>query len=118
MSTRLRLMERLAAIAGGLFMSLAAQGQNAFSPGGADYAIAGALPGDQTWAQASVNTNGGVLVWTDNAADTNGFGIRAVRLTSGLIKSGSIFRANSFQVGDQEKAQVMAAFPADERTDT
>ena len=106
MSSMQRFSGRLAIIAAALFLAGLAQGQNAFSPGGADYTIVGALPGDQTWPQASVNTNGGVLVWTDNAADTNGFGIRAVRLTTGLVKSGNIFRANSIQAGDQEKAQV------------
>lgn len=97
---------RFAAFAGLLLGTVFAHGQNAFSPGGTDYAIAGALPGDQTWSQVSVNTNGGLLVWQDNAADTNGFGIRAVRLTSGLIKSGNIFRANTIQAGDQERPQV------------
>lgn len=106
MSNRLRSMGPLAAIVGALFVVTAAQGQNAFSPGGADYTIAGALLGDQTWPQAAVNTNGGVLVWQDNAADTNGFGVRAVRLTSGLLKTGPIFRANYLQNGDQEKPQV------------
>ena len=106
MSTPPRFTGRLAALASLLLLAVSVHAQNAFSPGGTDYTIAGALPGDQTWPQVSVNTNGGVLVWTDNAADTNGFGIRAVRLTSGLVKSGSIFRANSIQAGDQEKAQV------------
>ena len=106
MSTSLRFLGRLAAFASLLVLAVLAPAQNAFSPGGTDYAIAGALPGDQTWPQVSVNTNGGVLVWTDNAADTNGFGIRAVRLTTGLLKSGSIFRANSIQAGDQEHPQV------------
>jgi len=106
MSNRLRLMGPLAAIAGALFVATVAQGQNAFSPGGADYTIAGALPGDQTWPQASVNTNGGVLVWTDNSLTTNGLNIRAVRLTSGLAKSGNLFRVNSLLIGDHEKPQV------------
>ena len=106
MKTWLRLVAPFVVFVVTLLVATTAQGQNAFSPGAADYTIAGALPGDQTWADAAVGTNGGVLVWTDNGADTNGFGIRAVRLTSGLVKSGSIFRANATQAGDQEKAKV------------
>lgn len=85
-----------------------ARAQNAFSPGGNDYFIAGALVGDQAGPQAAVGTNGGVLVWSDNGVDgrTNGLGISAVRLTAGLVKSGNIFRVNSILADDQEKPQV------------
>jgi len=89
-----------------LALPLLSGAQNAFSPGGNDYAIIGGLVGDQTAPQAVVRTNGGVLVWQDNAADGNGLGVRAVRLGGGLNKSGNIFRVNSTTVGDQEKPQV------------
>ena len=84
------------------------QGQNAFSPGGNDYSIAGALIGDQTSPQAVIKATGGYVVWQDNAADTNGMGIRAVRLDGNLNKSGSVFRVNSIAAGDQEKPQLAA----------
>src|SRR5260221_14192000 len=59
---------------------LAVFGQNAFSPGGPDYAIAGALPGDQTFPHAAINATGGWLVWQDNAVDGDGLGIRSQKL--------------------------------------
>jgi len=106
MFSQLHCLGRLAVFISLLAVTFFSPAQNAFSPGGADYSIAGALPGDQTWPQAAVGTNGGVLVWQDNAADTNGFGINAVRLTAGMVKSGNIFRANYIQAGDQERPQV------------
>lgn len=91
-----------------LALPILVSGQNAFSPGGNDYRIAGALPGDQTWPQASVNTNGGYLVWQDNAANANEMRIRFGRLNSGLIMSGGPFlvSTNVLNAGDQEKPQV------------
>lgn len=84
----------------------AAQGQNAFSPGGADFQVAGALIGDQTGPSVAASTNGGVVVWQDNAADGNGLGVRVIRLNTSLQSSGNIFRANATTVGDQEKPKV------------
>ncbi len=81
-------------------------GQNTFSPGGNDYAIAGALPGDQTWPQAAINTNGGYLVWQDNSLTTSGLCIRAERLSSTLVQSAAPFRVNVSSTGDNEKPQV------------
>ena len=81
-------------------------GQNAFSPGGPDYAVAGALPGDQTFPQAAISPAGGWLVWQDNAVDGDGVGIRAQALNSSLVKSGAALRVNVQGAGDQEKPQV------------
>ena len=81
-------------------------GQNAFSPGGNDYLIAGALPGDQTFPQAAVNTNGGYLVWQDNSLSTNGLSIRAERLDGTLSQTGALFQVNVQTAGDHEKPQV------------
>ena len=106
MSSLLRTLKRLALGGWLLAVSAVASGQNAFSPGGPDYAIAGALPGDQTFPQAAINTTGGYLVWQDNAVDGDGLGINAQRLNSGLLKSGAAFRVNVQGVGDQEKPQV------------
>ncbi len=81
-------------------------GQNAFSPGGNDYLIAGALPGDQVWPSVAVNTNGGYLVWQDNSLGTSGTCVRAERLNLGFVQSGPLFRVNVQSAGNQEKPQV------------
>ena len=106
MSSLLRTLKGLAL--GGWLLALPAlvSGQNAFSPGGPDYAIAGALTGDQTSPQAALSSTGGWLAWQDNAADGDGLGINAQRLNGGLFKSGSAFRVNVQGAGDQEKPQV------------
>ncbi len=80
--------------------------QNAFSPGGNDYPIAGALGGDQTAPQAAVNASGGWLVWQDNAVDGDGLGIKAQRLSANLTQAAAGFRVNGQGAGDQEKPQV------------
>lgn len=103
-----RLSDRLAAIAGLLLFTAFAHGQNAFSPGGNDYPIAGSLNGDQTSPHATIKSSGGYLVWQDNGADGNGLGIRAERLDSNLNKLNPVFRVNSITIGDQEKPQVAA----------
>ncbi len=101
---------RLALLCGLLAVPLLAWGQNAFSPGGNDYVIAGALAGDQIAPQAAVNANGGFLVWQDNAVNNYGLRIRAQRLGSGLTRTLSPFvvssAASSSSTGDQEKPQV------------
>jgi hypothetical protein len=83
-------------------------GQNAFSPGGDDYLIVGPLPGDQTFPQAAVKTNGGYLVWQDNSLSTNGLSIRAERLGATLAQAGPLllFQVNVQTAGDHEKPQV------------
>jgi len=97
-------------LGGLLAIPLLASGQNAFSPGGNDYVIAGALAGDQIAPQAAVNAGGGFLVWQDNAVNTNGLRIRAQGLNSGFTRSLSPFvvssLASSASTGDQEKPQV------------
>ncbi len=93
-----------------LAIPLLVRGQNAFSPGGNDYAIASAIAGDQTAPQAAVSATGGYLIWQDNSVTTNGLRIRAHRLNSGLTRSLSPFVVSSVlntpSVGDQEKPQV------------
>jgi hypothetical protein len=106
----LRAAASLAVLAGLLAMPLLASAQNAFSPGGTDYAIAGALAGDQTAPHAAVSANGGFLVWQDNAVNNYGLRIRAQRLGSALTQSLTPFVvssvAGSSSAGDQEKPQV------------
>jgi hypothetical protein len=80
---------------------------NPFSPGSADYKVVGSLVGDQINAQLSLSTNGGYLVWQDNAADIDGFGIRAQRIDTSMQKVGPIFRVNSVTAGEQENPQVV-----------
>ena len=110
MSPLLFAVRRLAIYGWLLAMPLLVSGQNAFSPGGNDYVIAGALAGDQTAPQAAVNTTGGWLVWQDNAANPNGLRIRAQRLNGSLAQAQAPFlvssAAASASAGDQEKPQV------------
>jgi len=89
-----------------LALPVMVSGQNNFSPGGSDYFIAGHLPGDQTWPQAAIAPSGGYLVWQENAIDTNGLGIAAEALNANLTPTGSRFRVNVQQAGDQEKPAV------------
>jgi hypothetical protein len=109
--SRLPHAARGVAVLGGLLaLPLLALGQNAFSPGATDYAIAGALAGDQTAPHAAVSTSGGFLVWQDNAVNNYGLRIRAQRLGSALTQSVTPFVvssvAGSSSTGDQEKPQV------------
>jgi hypothetical protein len=64
----------------------------AYFTNGSEYAIVGALPGDQTFAQASLAAQGGFLVWEDNGADGKGLGILGVGLDSNLQAVQSPFR--------------------------
>lgn len=89
-------------------LPLTAAAQNAFAPGGNDYPITGPLPGDQTMPHLALRTNGGFVVWQDNAADGNGLGIRAQRLDANFNRLGPLFRVNSIAAFDQEKPQVAA----------
>lgn len=106
MSKQLHFLGKVALVTASLALAIAASAQNAFSPGGVNYPIAGALPGDQTLPHAAITGAGGYLVWQDNAADTNGLGIRAERLDALLNKSSLPFRVNATQAGDQEQPQV------------
>jgi len=109
-SPLLRAARTFALVGGLLTVPLLATGQNAFSPGGNDYVIAGALAGDQTAPHAAVSASGGFLVWQDNAVNNYGLRIRAQRLDSSLTRSLSPFVvssvAGSSTIGDQEKPQV------------
>lgn len=108
MSSKLRAVKRIALGGMCLAMPLLAGGQNAFSPGGNDYLIAGALAGDQTFPNAAIKATGGYLVWQDNSPSTNGLRIRAARLNSSLAMSGAPFlvSTNATRAGDREKPQV------------
>ena len=110
MSSLLCACKRLAIFGWLLAVPVLVSGQSAFSPGGNNYAIAGALAGDQSSPQSAINSAGGYLVWQDNSASTNGLRIKAVRLNPDLTASGVPFvvsaNAGSKITFDQEKPQV------------
>lgn len=80
--------------------------QGTYATNGGEYAIAGALPGDQVHPAVALTTNGGFLVWQDNITDPTGLGISALRLDSSFSGVLSPFRVNAGQVGDQERPQA------------
>ncbi len=80
--------------------------QASFRNNGGEYAIAGAMPGDQVHPHLSLSTAGGYLVWEDNITDGDGLGISARRVDSSLSGSLSPFRVNQNGSGDQERPQV------------
>lgn len=81
-------------------------GQGNFPPQEAEYAIIGALPGEQTRHSLSLNGSGGYLVWQDNRTDGDGLGVSARRLNGTLSGELGVFRVNEQGVGDQENPQV------------
>ena len=93
----------------GLFLALPAVvfGQtNYYTTNGMEYAIAGSLPGDQVWPDVAAGTNGGFVVWQDNATDGSGSGVSAQRLDATLSGTLSAFRVNVQGTNDQENARV------------
>jgi hypothetical protein len=85
--------------------------QPALTPQGVEYGAAGALPGDQVWPAAAVNSGGGYLVWQDNSANNSALRIMAERLGPSLtpgVNSPFVVSAlaRSRSTGDQEKPQV------------
>jgi hypothetical protein len=82
------------------------QAQGHYAPGGGEYNIAGELPGEQMYPQASVTTTGGYLVWEDNRTDGFGLGISALKLDSSLSGVMSSFRVNVNGNHDQERPSV------------
>jgi hypothetical protein len=93
----------------GLFLGLPAAvfGQaNYYSTHGNEYAVIGALPGDQVFPDAAVSSSGGFVVWQDNITDGDGEGISARRLDGTLSGSLSTFRVNQQGTNDQENPRV------------
>lgn len=80
--------------------------QNAYTSLGQPYAIAGALPGDQTFPALSIQADGGYLVWHDAQTDSSGQGISAYRLNNSLSGVLASFRVNEQGALDQEHPQV------------
>ncbi|MES1181074.1 MAG: hypothetical protein ABUL66_04355, partial [Verrucomicrobiota bacterium] len=57
---------------------------NYYRTNGTEYAVIGSLPGDQVFPSAALTTNGGFVVWQDNATDGSGWGVSARRLDGTL----------------------------------
>jgi hypothetical protein len=83
-----------------------ASGQPILLAQGAEYPIAGKLPGDQVHAQVALSGSGGLVVWQDNFTDGDGLGISARRIDQSLSPTLSTFQVNQQAAGDQENAQV------------
>jgi hypothetical protein len=79
---------------------------NYYTTNGTEYAVIGSLPGDQVFPDVAVSTNGGFLVWQDNATDGDGWGVSARRLDSTLSGTLGTFRVNVTGAGNQENAHV------------
>jgi len=79
---------------------------NYYNPNGTEYAVVGALPGDQIFPDAAVSTTGGFVVWQDNITDGDGWGISARQLNSTLSGNFGTFRVNSNGAGNQENPRV------------
>ena len=93
----------------GLFLVIPAVvfGQtNYYTTNGTEYAVVGQLPGDQVWPDVAAGTNGGFVVWQDNATDGSGWGVSARQLDGTLSGTRSTFRVNSQGTNDQENARV------------
>ena len=93
----------------GLFLVIPAVvfGQtNYYTTNGTEYAVVGSLPGDQVWPDVAAGTNGGFVVWQDNATDGSGWGVSARRLDGTLSGTLSTFRVNVQGADDQENARV------------
>lgn len=80
--------------------------QGGFDPQGAEFSVAGTLPGDQVHADIAVAEDGGYLVWQDNHTDGDGAGISAVRLSSSATTIFEPFQVNSTSVGNQERPAI------------
>ncbi|HTY87863.1 MAG TPA: hypothetical protein VMB80_10395 [Candidatus Acidoferrum sp.] len=79
---------------------------NYYAANGTEYPIAGTLPGDQVWPDAAVSTDGGFVVWQDNATDGSGWGVSARRVDGTLSGTLSAFRVNVQGTNDQENPRV------------
>ena len=89
-----------------LALTSASAQTNYYSANGAEYAIVGALPGDQVSPDVAISTNGGYLVWADNVTDGSSWGIRASKLDSTLSGTLGTFRVNVDGNGPQENPHV------------
>lgn len=88
------------------FVAWGLQAESSLVALGEEYAVGGSVPGDQVFAHAAVNNNGGYIVWHDNVMDGAGYGIGARRLDASFVGGLGAFRINKTSSGDQEYPQV------------
>ena len=79
-----------------------------FAPVGTEYPPAGLLLGDQVYPAVSLTSQGGWVVWQDNAGDADGSAISARKLSSGFAGTGNVIHVNQTTKGNQENASVSA----------
>ena len=104
---RLSLLVRSAAMGCAVWLGAAgALAQSGYVTNGGEYALTGALPGDQTRPALSLNAGGGLLVWQDNNICPHGLGVSALALDNTGRAVGSRFRVNKIGMADQENPQV------------
>lgn len=78
-----------------------------FSPVGSEYSLSSGLVGDQMNSKLTLGTNGGWIVWEDNAIDGNGLGIGALALQPNLSGGFSPIKVNSEVGSDQNSPDVI-----------
>ena len=98
-------------LAGGLCASMALISQALAGGGnlakqGAQFAITGALAGEQTGPRLVLGSSHGLLVWQDNGIDRSGRGIAAATVQNGGVSNRSAFAVNQTTIGDQESPDV------------
>ena len=79
-----------------------------FSPVGSEYSLSSGLVGDQMNSKLTLGTNGGWIVWEDNAIDGNGLGIGALALQPNLSGGFSPIKVNSEVGSDQNSPEVIS----------
>jgi len=94
-------------LAGGLCASMALisqalAGGGSLAKQGAQFAIAGALPGEQTGARLVLGKSTGLLVWQDNGIDGKGSGIAAASVQGSTVNNKSPQLVNQTIDGDQD----------------
>ncbi|MBI3876059.1 MAG: hypothetical protein HY300_08920, partial [Verrucomicrobia bacterium] len=83
-----------------------ASAQNAYAPQAGEFSLSGALPGDQVFPHAAIHASGGYVVWQDNLADGDGWGICAQALNNNLSGTLATFRVNQVGAGHQQNPRV------------
>ena len=73
---------------------------------GTEFDLTGRLVGDQVGTRLAMDSEGGYLVWQDNATDASGLGISALRVDAAGNPVGAPVRINSLLEGNQESPQV------------
>ena len=83
-----------------------AKADRRFEAKGNEFDLTGRLVGDQVGTRVAMGSEGGYLVWQDNATDEFGLGISALRMDVAGNPVGAPVRINSLLVGDQENPRV------------